>query len=315
MKYIFAFCLIVLSLALTSQYSFAQQNAVTLPKVDSVKLKSLKAEMKHASDTGDYEQAAVLGKEMIACGRHEGTMYCAVALMLALEGKNSEARLYYDTALSKGLDTVSVKMAQSFLELGPEPPTFDLDSAYKAVDASADRAAQFVPPYYTNAIVYKLYLEDQGERMMLLRHSKLLEQIKANTIRLLKNDLIRKQRLYALLPDLDKSNTPKDLEAAALILQHGTVANDYWHAHTLAMRAVKLGDSSALWLAAATIDRYLVAKGELQMYGTQTHVDAKTNQLEPAPVNPTITDEERARWHVPPLKDALKNTRTILEQE
>ena len=151
--------------------------------------------------------------------------------------------------------------------------------------------------------------------MMLLRHSKLLEQIKANTIRLLKNDLIRKQRLYALLPDLDKSNTPKDLEAAALILQHGTVANDYWHAHTLAMRAVKLGDSSALWLAAATIDRYLVAKGELQMYGTQTHVDAKTNQLEPAPVNPTITDEERARWHVPPLKDALKNTRTILEQE
>jgi len=48
-----------------------------------------------------------------------------------------------------------------------------------------------------------------------------------------------------------------------------SVVNDYLLAHTLAMVAVSKGDASAIWIACATLDRYLVDIKQKQIFGTQ----------------------------------------------
>jgi hypothetical protein len=70
-------------------------------------------------------------------------------------------------------------------------------------------------------------------------------------------------------------HTGKDYEAASFVFQHGDSAQDYLLAHTLAMVAVSKGDSTAIWIAAATLDRYLQKSGQKQVFGTQYLSDSK----------------------------------------
>lgn len=64
-------------------------------------------------------------------------------------------------------------------------------------------------------------------------------------------------------------NTAQDFKSAAFVFQHGREAGDYLLAHSLAMVAVAKGDESALWIASATLDRYLWTIKQPQIYGTQ----------------------------------------------
>jgi hypothetical protein len=64
-------------------------------------------------------------------------------------------------------------------------------------------------------------------------------------------------------------HTAEDFRAAAFVFQHGGEAGDYLLAHSLAMVAVGKGDRTALWIASATLDRYLQTVGQKQIYGTQ----------------------------------------------
>ncbi len=59
----------------------------------------------------------------------------------------------------------------------------------------------------------------------------------------------------------------------------------------------------ARWLAAASKDRELMALGKPQLYGTQFKrgADGKVVRW---PVDPSITNAERARWHVDPIPGA-----------
>jgi hypothetical protein len=66
-----------------------------------------------------------------------------------------------------------------------------------------------------------------------------------------------------------KLHTGNDFERAAFVFQHGETPDDYLLAHTLAMVAVARGDGSAIWIAAATLDRYLQSVNRPQIYGTQ----------------------------------------------
>lgn len=128
---------------------------------------------------------------------------------------------------------------------------------------------------------------------------------KAYIVLLSKEDSLRRVEVYRILRSNQASLRAGDLKNAALILQHGDSSTDYWQAHELANQAIRDGDSSALWLSAATLDRYLVSKNLPQKYGTQSFYNAKTGKYELYPVDPSITDSERARWNVPPLKEAL----------
>lgn len=97
----------------------------------------------------------------------------------------------------------------------------------------------------------------------------------------------------------------QDYHHAALIFQHGEDLNHFKRAHQLATRAVELGDDSARWLSAASLDRSLLMAGRPQKYGTQFQLNDKNEWELAQPIDPSVTDEERVKWNVPPLKDAL----------
>lgn len=104
----------------------------------------------------------------------------------------------------------------------------------------------------------------------------------------------------------NKNLAAQDYHYAALIFQHGETLEHFIKAHECAMRAVNLGDNSARWLVAASLDRSLLMRGKPQKYGTQFKLNDKSEWELALPLDPSVTDEERAKWNVPPLKDALK---------
>jgi hypothetical protein len=90
-----------------------------------------------------------------------------------------------------------------------------------------------------------------------------------------------------------------------MVFQHGADRAHVLRAHELAKRAAGLGSTRpARWLAAAAYDRWLMIAGLPQKYGTQFRFANGRWVLHE--VDPTTTDEERARWDVPPLAEALR---------
>lgn len=83
-----------------------------------------------------------------------------------------------------------------------------------------------------------------------------------------KSDETRREHTRKLLAE-GALHTREDFEHAAFVFQHGSTPDDYLLAHTLAMVAVKKGEGSAIWIAAATLDRYLHSMKQPQIYGTQ----------------------------------------------
>ena len=72
-------------------------------------------------------------------------------------------------------------------------------------------------------------------------------------------------------------NQGSDYYDAAMIFQHGDVPDHYFQAFYFANKAENLGYSSAKWLKAAAIDRYLVSIDHKQLFATQFFSSEKTN--------------------------------------
>jgi hypothetical protein len=107
-----------------------------------------------------------------------------------------------------------------------------------------------------------------------------------------------------------KLATALDFYYAAFVFQHGDCSDHYKLANELADQSVKLGYSEAKWIYAASLDRYLLAIGEKQKFGTQyTSTDGCTYTLEP--VDPATTDVERAEYNVPSLVEAEERAKEI----
>lgn len=98
-----------------------------------------------------------------------------------------------------------------------------------------------------------------------------------------------------------------DYYHAAMVFQHGEL-EDFKRAHDLAVRATELdpGHDKAKHLAASAMDRWLMSQGKPQRYGTQ-FVREKGGVWKLHEVDPTVTDEERARWGVPPLAETRRS--------
>lgn len=120
-----------------------------------------------------------------------------------------------------------------------------------------------------------------------------------------KKDEIRRQTARDLLSSGNLS-TGLNFHHASLIFQHGETTEDYKLAHELAEKALDLGDETAKWLYAATFDRWLLSDGKPQRYGTQFKQNENGEWEVALPIDPKITDEERAKYNVPPLSDALR---------
>lgn len=95
--------------------------------------------------------------------------------------------------------------------------------------------------------------------------------------------------------------TAEDYFHAALIFQHSDELDEIWQAHQLAKQSVELGHIPARWLAAASLDRWLMYQGKPQKYGTQFVPDGQRHRL--WDIEPTTTDADRAAWDVPSLTE------------
>jgi hypothetical protein len=111
-----------------------------------------------------------------------------------------------------------------------------------------------------NAEMKKIFDEDQRVRQDM--------PWKEGETKITRTDAERREATRKLLV-AGVLHTCQDFARAAFVYQHGDNPEDYLFAHSLAVIAVSKGDSFAVWIAAATLDRYLQSTGKPQIYGTQ----------------------------------------------
>lgn len=150
-------------------------------------------------------------------------------------------------------------------------------------------------------ILKKLYDEDVAEKWGVNWNTITDKERKKIDV----NDRKRRNKVLELCEKNEIKNG-LDYHHAALVMQHGETVDDFKLAHDFAAKALKLGDDSAKWLFAATLDRYLLASGKAQKYGTQFKENEKGEWELALPIDQKTTDEERAEFNVPPLKSALR---------
>lgn len=149
----------------------------------------------------------------------------------------------------------------------------------------------------------RIYDEDQKDRLEKLweKDEKLMAE----------RDAVRLKRILELV-ERNQLKTPADFLHAAMILQHGRETKHYKLAHKLAKKAAEQGyvpeqnEADPVWLAAAAKDRALMSQGKPQLYGTQFKRDSKDSPWYLYQVDPSITDEERAKFHVRTLAESQK---------
>jgi len=112
---------------------------------------------------------------------------------------------------------------------------------------------------------------------------------------------------------------PEDKYDAGIVLQHTGLdfcgkklisysADNYLIAHYLFISAYEGGfkKKEALYLIAASMDRYLTYTEGYQKYGTNREFNQETGKEELVPIDRKTTDEERAKYGLPPLAELLK---------
>lgn len=148
-----------------------------------------------------------------------------------------------------------------------------------------------------NRELEKLYNEDQAERS----YENMSDDAAVEALR--DHDRQRRERVREMLA-AGEVTEGLDLFRAALIIHHGDTLDDFWEAHTLSNRAAEMGVRSAKGLAAMAYDRWLLAQGEPQKFGTQFVNCGDTYRL--LWTDPLTTDEEREEWGVLPASEYIE---------
>jgi len=216
-----------------------------------------------------------------------GSPYNA-ACCYSLAGDRERAFELLDTAVERGWNDAE------HLETDPDLAGLRDDPRWAPI-VDRVKAARTAYLQTVNAELLRIYEEDQADR-----------QGEIDWSRVAPRDEARHGRVLELLAAGDVK-AADDYFHAAMVLQHGSEPDDYRRAHELALKAVELDPDqrTAKWLAAAARDRYLQSVGEPQIYGTQFRLVDGTWTLDPIDED-AVTDEERARWGVPPLAEARR---------
>src|SRR5262249_21051159 len=128
----------------------------------------------------------------------------------------------------------------------------------------------------------------------------------------------RDRKREARVLDLYKGNqlqTGADHYHAAMVLQHGRAPEDYLLAHELCVVAVGKGEERARWLAAASEDRFLMAIGRPQRFGTQFRSQGADGQMRLYKTDSGVTDELRKALGVPTLREAEARAAQMDEEQ
>lgn len=152
-------------------------------------------------------------------------------------------------------------------------------------------------PSAISAELEKLYIEDQADR------SSLGENTDWEAISI--KDEQREIRVKELLA-LGSLGSGAEYYHAAMILQHASAPDDYLLAHDLCVIAISKGEQKAKWLAAASMDRFLISIGRQQRFGTQFLSNKSFRPPHLVQVDPNVSDALRKELDVPTLENAKK---------
>ncbi|MFL5318098.1 MAG: TPR end-of-group domain-containing protein [Myxococcaceae bacterium] len=238
-----------------------------------------------------HEQAKPLAAESASDAYNEAC--CA-----ALAGDSTRAFDELNVATSKGYRNVS------HLQTDPDLNALKVkaDSRWPSVVAKAqanlDEWAKS-----NNLELQQIYDADQADRTG--------DALKLDWKVTSSNDEKRRARVKEILA-AGGAKSSADYYNAAMVFQHGREVADFELSHQLCLKALELDPTNkqARWLAAASEDRALMNKGLPQKWGTQFRAgeDGKWQLYQ---VDPSITDEERAKWEVPPLAEAKRRAEAM----
>jgi hypothetical protein len=152
--------------------------------------------------------------------------------------------------------------------------------------------------------VLDLVAQDQWDRCNDMFGEK--HQIESCTIKpsIVEHDSIRHAKAMELLAQ-GRIESGREYFFVALLFQHSDNPDELMLAHVLAITAASKGFSHAKWMAAATMDRYLQAINQPQIFGTQFKMATGQWTMEPYTRN-AISDALREQWCVISLADQEK---------
>lgn len=152
----------------------------------------------------------------------------------------------------------------------------------------------------------ELYEEDQAARETHPRYG-------ANDYLLLRRHDERRRDEARAIVSAQNDISAIEMYCAAMIFQHSDELADIKLGYEWAMRAAREGYRPARFLAAASIDRWLMYQGLPQKYGTNIVPDGRRQRV--WDVDPAITDEDRAEWDVPSLAEMEERARQVTAEE
>lgn len=122
------------------------------------------------------------------------------------------------------------------------------------------------------------------------------------------HDVLRRGLVRKLLAG-ESLATANDYLHAAMVMQHGDAPEEFLLAHQLATVAGFKGSVTGKWLAAASLDRYLMKIKQSQVFGTQYnnsgHVGSNAAWTM-EPYDRTMPDALRREFGVPTLAESEK---------
>jgi hypothetical protein len=124
------------------------------------------------------------------------------------------------------------------------------------------------------------------------------DSLHADWLKVRSSDSERRIATASLLRE-GKLHTGHDFESAALIFQHGATSDDFLLAHVLAMVAISKGQTGAVWISAATLDRYLQSIYQPQILGTQFATPDKQPTTQEPYNRSLVSDSLRGYMGVP----------------
>ncbi|HVS00911.1 MAG TPA: hypothetical protein VMW27_30100 [Thermoanaerobaculia bacterium] len=214
--------------------------------------------------------------------------YFQAAVCTASKGDKEAAFALLDKAAAKGFSDLDRAIMNTEIMVLATDPRWQ-----KFLDGVKSRAAAHTANI--NAELTKLHEQDQASR----RHA---PHAAAETSAS-QNDLARRKQVMDIVAQ-GGAREADDYFHAAGVVQHSDKPEELKLAHEWSLKALELNPEYPFvrLLAASTQDRYLMSQGKPQLYGTQfKKVEGKWILWE---VDPSITDQERAKWDVPPLDES-----------
>jgi hypothetical protein len=246
-----------------------------------------------AAERSDWPRCAEmlgLAGEAATQDRQAARAFFGAGACSAAAGQKEAAFGYLDKAAVRGYDELDRATRN------PEIRVLHEDPRWKAFLQGVE-ARQTEREKKNNAELARIFKDDQGDRS---NHTE-----NADWAAISARDAVRQDRVHQILAE-GGAKSAEDYFRAAMVFQHGDTDEEIAKAHELSLKAIELDAEhrSARWLAAASKDRLLMRQGKPQLYGTQfKKVDGKWILYE---VDPSVTDEERAKWSCPPLAEARK---------